>query len=86
MFVLGRLAKTNACPVGTDGFVSLKLLVSACLVLLHHVGARVELTLRRCHRTEFSAMHRRVFFSPRVFGHVQAQPLAEARWVPAYDP
>ena len=58
------------------------------------MGARVKLTLRRCHRTEFSVIHRRVFFSlPKQpnetsvsLGHVQAQPLAEARWVPAYDP
>ena len=38
---------TNACLVGTYGFVSLKLvLVSACLMPLHQVGARVKLTLR----------------------------------------
>ena len=43
---LGKLTKTNACPVGTDGFVSLKLLVSACLMLLYQVGVRVKLTLR----------------------------------------
>ena len=36
-----------ACLVGTDGLVSLKLvLVSACLEPLYHVGARVKLTLR----------------------------------------
>ena len=76
------------------GRLTLKLLVSACLVLLHQVGAREKLTLRRCHRTEFSVMHKRVFFSPPgqpnetsvSLGHVQAQPLAEARWAPAYDP
>ena len=42
----GRFTKPNACPLGTDSFVSLKLLVSACLVLLYQVGVRVTLTLR----------------------------------------
>ena len=46
MFGFGGLTKTNACPVGTDGFVSMKLLVSACLVLLYQVGVRVTITLR----------------------------------------
>ena len=57
MFVLGEASRNNCVPCGTDGFVSLKLLVSACLVLLHQVGPRVKLTLRRCHRTEFSVEH-----------------------------
>ena len=85
------LTKTNACPVEPYFLETSR---SACLVLLHQVGARVKLTLRRCHCTEFSVIHRRVFFSLQgqpnetsvSLGHVQDQPLAEARWVPAYDP
>ena len=77
MFVLGEAYQNNCYPVGTDGFVSCNLLVSACLVLLYQVGVRAQLTLRpltvlpRATRGRVTACHCLGYVVPVVQGHAE---------------